>query len=96
MPAARSVIVSVLRLGHAGGMPRWLEVTLTLVLFAALMLAAWAALKFAVPWALTPIGERIGWWPTSGLLFCLMAALCGFAIWPRDETGRMRSLSRRR
>ena len=77
-------------------MPRWLEVTVTLALFTAVMLAVGWVLKLVVPGVLAPFGAAFGWPAVVVALAALAVAGLAFSLWPRDEAGRMRPILPRR
>lgn len=77
-------------------MPRWFVVAITLVLFAAVMLAVGWVLKLVVPWLLEAVAPYTGWGPLAGGIVLLGIVGQAFTFWPRDPAGRMRRLSLRR
>ncbi len=73
-------------------MPRWLQITLSLVLFAIVMLALRAVLHAWVPTINTMITERVGefgWW---AIFLLVMAGAAFVGYWPRTPDGRLRPL----
>lgn len=77
-------------------MPRWLQIVLTLALFAIIMLAVRAVLVATIPSVLAPIDQAIGEKGTLILILAVCVASLCFGAWPRDAEGRMRPpLSRR-
>lgn len=73
-------------------MPRWLQVTISLVLFAIVMLALRVVLHAWVPSLLSVLEATVGMGGAWALLAAVLAfcALVGF--WPRMPDGRLRPL----
>lgn len=73
-------------------MPRWLQIVLTLALFAIIMLAVRAVPVATLPGALDWLREHVG----HGGIWLLFAAIiipCAiYGYWPRDPEGRIRPL----
>ena len=77
-------------------MPRWAQITLTLVLYAAATALVWWALKTWVPGAVIGLDRLIGEVGSAILIFGLIVAAGVFGFWPRNPDGTMRRLLPRR
>lgn len=77
-------------------MPRWAEIVLTLVLFAALMLATRYVLEWAIPYVLAASDSILSKVGTTILMAALVIVGGIYGFWPRDRMGQMRPLKMRR
>lgn len=77
-------------------MPRWLQVALTLVLYAAAMALVWWALKTWVPTFDEWLNAYIGRTANFILTFAVIAAAGIYGFWPRNPDGSARPLLPRR
>lgn len=73
-------------------MPRWLEVTLTLALFLAMMAGVTWVIRQTVPGFSAWLGNTLGEGLATFLVFAVIGVAGIYGYWPRDASGRMRRL----
>lgn len=78
-------------------MPRWVYVTLCLVLFNAAMALVWWVLRELAPSAVAWLDASVGRSGSTIIIFGSIIAAGAYGLWPRDRQGNLRSpLPRRR
>ena len=73
-------------------MPRWLQIAISLVLYAAVMLVLRAVLHAWIPDLDAALVSRLGSGGAWGVLIVLLAVCAAVGFWPRTPDGRLRPL----